>query len=179
MVAGLALQPAFTSGRFEAEAPAALTAGDVIFKMAEQSEGLLDTEDFWPLGCSNPLCDTGTFLVRDRREPSERYHASGFYPATKSITFEEYRAAYNPDSPQGSVIPDILAARGVPVHDGLSVIVMNYMDASTMDLRRLRECSMMVTVPDGRAIPFCSYHLTDGAGRRVYAPWCKEELRSL
>ena len=179
VVAGLALQPAFTSGRFEAEAPVALTAGDVIFKMAEQSEGLLDAEDFWPLGCSNPLCDTGTFLVRDRREPSERYHASGFYPATKSITFEEYRAAYSPDSPQGSVIPDILAARGVPVHDGLSVIVMNYMDASTMDLRRLRECSMMVTVPDGRAIPFCSYHLTDGAGRRVYAPWCKEELRSL
>ena len=40
VVAGLALQPAFTSGRFEAEAPAALTAGDVIFKMAEQSEGL-------------------------------------------------------------------------------------------------------------------------------------------
>ena len=33
----------------------------------------------------------------------------------------------------------------------------------------MRECSMMVTVPDGRAIPFCSYHLTDGAGRRVYA----------
>ena len=29
---------------------------------------------------------------------------------------------------------------------------------------------MMVTVPDGRAIPFCSYHLTDAAGRRVYAP---------
>jgi len=51
------------------------------------------------------------------------------------------------------------------------------MDAYTMDVQRLRECSMMVTVPDGRAIPFCSYHLTDASGRRVYAPWCKEELR--
>lgn len=178
VVAGLALQPAFTSGRFEAERKDALTAGDVIFKMAEQSEGLLDAKDFWPLGCSNPLCDTGTFLVRDRRGPGERYHATGFYPATKSLTFDEYRAAYNADSPQGSVIPDILASRGVPVHDGLSIIVMNYMDANTMDIQRLRECSMMVTVPDGRALPFCSYHLTDGAGRRIYAPWCKEELRS-
>ena len=54
---------------------------------------------------------------------------------------------------------------------------MNYMDAVSMDTQRLRECSMMVTVPDGRAIPFCSYHLTDAAGTRVYPPWGKEELR--
>ena len=146
--------------------------------MAEQSEGLIEARDFWPLGCSNPLCDTGLFLVRDQRGADERYHPWGFYPATKVLTFDEYREAYNPDSPQGSVIPDILASRGVPVADGLSVIVMNYMDANTMDIQRMRECSMMVTVPDGRAIPFCSYHLTDGAGRRVYAPWCKEELRN-
>ena len=178
VVAGLALQPAFTSGRFEADREGALTAGDVIFKMAEQSEGLIEARDFWPLGCSNPLCDTGLFLVRDQRGADERYHPWGFYPATKVLTFDEYREAYNPDSPQGSVIPDILASRGVPVADGLSVIIMNYMDANTMDIQRMRECSMMVTVPDGRAIPFCSYHLTDGAGRRVYAPWCKEELRN-
>ena len=48
---------------------------------------------------------------------------------------------------------------------------------SYTQLQRLRECSMMVTVPDGRAIPFCSYHLTDAAGARVYPPWGKEELR--
>ena len=72
---------------------------------------------------------------------------------------------------------DILAARGVEVESGLSIIIMNYMDAVSMDTQRLRECSMMVTVPDGRAIPFCSYHLTDAAGTRVYPPWGKEELR--
>ncbi|NHM13650.1 radical SAM protein [Xiamenia xianingshaonis] len=177
VVAGLALQPAFTSGRFEADVPQAMTAGDVIFGMAEQSDGLLDVEDFWPLGCSNPLCDTGQFLVRDHCGPDERFHRSGFYPASRVLTFDEYRDAFNPSSPQGSVIPDILSRRGVGVSDGLSIIVMNYMDAYTMDAQRLRECSMMVTVPDGRALPFCSYHLTDAAGRRVYAPWCKEELR--
>lgn len=177
VVAGLALQPAFTSGRFEAEREEALSAGDVIFKMARQSQGLLEAQDFWPLGCSNPLCDTGTFLVKDWRGASELYHASGFFPATRVLSFDEYRKGYSPDSPQGSVLPDILAKKGYPVADGLSIIVMNYMDAHTMDTQRLRECSMMVTVPDGRAIPFCSYHLTDGQGKRVYAPWCKEELR--
>lgn len=177
VVAGLALQPAFTSGRFDAERAMPLSAGDVIFQLAEQSDGLLDPYDIWPLGCSNPLCDTGVFLVHDEAPEGVTPHSSGFYPATRAMTVDEYRAGYSPDSPQGSVFLDILAARGVEVKSGLSVIVMNYMDAVSMDTQRLRECSMMVTVPDGRAIPFCSYHLTDARGRRVYPPWCKEELR--
>ena len=113
------------------------------------------------------------FLVKT----DQATHESGFVPATQLLTPEEYREGYSPDSPQGSVFLDILTKRGVKVNDGLSVIIMNYMDAWSMDVQRLRECSMMVTVPDGRAIPFCSYHLTDADGRRVYPPWCKEELR--
>ncbi len=170
VVAGLALQPAFTSGRFTAKRAMPMSAGDVIFDLAEQSDGLLDVKDIWPLGCSNPLCDTGVFLVKDTNSP----HPSGFYPATQMMTMEEYRQGYSPDSPQGSVFLDILAKKGVRVTDGLSVIIMNYMDAVNMDTQRLRECSMMVTVPDGRAIPFCSYHLTDSSGKRIYPPWCKD-----
>lgn len=172
VVAGLALQPAFTSGRFEADRVIALTMGDVIFMLADQSEGLIEPYDIWPLGCSHPLCDTGTFLIKSE----DATHASGYIPATRDLTPEAYHAGYNPDSPQGSVFLDILAAQGKPVSDGLSIIIMNYMDANTMDLERLRECSMLVAVPDGRSIPFCSYHLTDGAGKRVYPPWCKPEF---
>ncbi|MDO4182844.1 MAG: radical SAM protein [Coriobacteriia bacterium] len=173
VVAGIALQPAFTSGRFDAQRAMPMSSGDVIFELARQSEGLLDPYDIWPLGCSHPLCDQGVFLVKD--ESAE--HPSGFYPATTRMTFGEYAAAYSPDSPQGSVFLDILYKKGVEVKTGLSVIIMNYMDAVSMDTERLRECSMMVTVPSGRALPFCSYHLTDSAGKRVYPPWCKESLR--
>ncbi len=175
VVAGLALQPAFTSGRFDAERAMPMSAGDVIFNLAAQSDGLLGVRDIWPLGCSNPLCDTGVFLVKD--DAAE--HPSGFYPATQRMTMAEYAEGYSPDSPQGSVFLDILDKKGVEVKTGLSVIIMNYMDAVSMDTQRLRECSMMVTVPDGRAIPFCAYHLTDAAGKRVYPPWCKEELRGV
>ena len=90
---------------------------------------------------------------------------------------DEYHEGFSPDSPQGSVFLDILAKKGVYVRDGLSIIVMNYMDAVSMDTQRLRECSMMVTTPSGAAIPFCSYHLTDANGCRLYPPWLKEELR--
>lgn len=177
VVAGLALQPAFTSGRFDAERALPMSSGDVIFQLAEQSGGLLEPRDVWPLGCSNPLCDTGVFFVKGEPPAGVPAHPSGFYPATRAMTMEEYHAGYSPDSPQGSVFLDILDKKGVEVASGLSVVIMNYMDAVSMDTQRLRECSMMVTVPDGRAIPFCSYHLTDSAGRRVYPPWCKEELR--
>lgn len=173
VVAGLALQPAFTSGRFDAKRAMPMSAGDVIFQLAEQSDGLLRPYDIWPLGCSNPLCDTGVFLVKGEAPEGVVAHPSGFFPATQALSLEEYRAGYSPDSPQGSVFADILAKRGVPVRTGLSIIIMNYMDAVSMDVQRLRECSMMVTVPDGRAIPFCSYHLTNSAGERVYSPWCK------
>jgi len=54
---------------------------------------------------------------------------------------------------------------------GLSVIVMNYMDAITLDLKRLKECSMTVTMKDGRLIPFCSYQLTDLYGHRLHPAW--------
>ncbi len=173
IVCGLALQPAFTSGRFEAHRAWQYTAGDVIFDLVDQSDGLIQVDDIWPLGCSHPLCDTGVFLVKDDEEASSHLHPSGFYPATRKMTMEEYAEAYDPDSPQGSVFADILYKKGIDVKTGLSVIVMNYMDAVSMDTERLRECSMMVCVPDGRAIPFCSYHVSDTQGRRVYAPWCK------
>ena len=56
-------------------------------------------------------------------------HPSGFYPATRAMTMEEYHAGYSPDSPQGSVFLDILDKKGVEVASGLSVVIMNYMDA--------------------------------------------------
>ncbi len=174
VVAGIALQPAFTSGRFDVSHFESMSSGDVIFALADQSEGLIDRYDIWPLGTSHPLCDTGVFLLHDEQRAT---HESGFVPATKLMTMDEYQAAFNPDSPQGSVFADILAAKGIPTHDGLSIIVMNYMDAVTMDTQRLRECSMMVTVPSGMSVPFCSYHLTDANGCRVYPMWLREELR--
>lgn len=178
VVAGIALQPAFTSGRFDARQATGMTAGDTIFKLCEQSQGLIDVEDIWPLGTSNPLCDTGVFLVKGDAPADVPEHESGFWPASKFFTVDEYHEGFSPDSPQGSVFLDILARKGVYVADGLSIVIMDYMDAYTMDIQRLRECSMMVTVPSGQAIPFCSYHLTDAKGCRVYPPWMKEELRT-
>jgi uncharacterized radical SAM superfamily Fe-S cluster-containing enzyme len=162
VVAGLALQPAFTSGRFDTRRAVPLTMGDVILMLERQTDGMVRSQDIWPLGCSHPLCDCGTFLV-----PTEH----GYRPVTRDLSRQEYLELYDPMSPQGSVFIDIVAKQGLSPERGLSLIIMNYMDALTMDLERAEECSMFVTLPDGRLIPFCTYQLTDRCGRRVYPPF--------
>lgn len=159
IVAGLALQPAFTSGRFEVGQPRRLSMGDIVFTLAEQCPDLINPYDFYPLGCSHPLCSCGTYLVR---------RPEGFVPVTREISPEKYSEAFNTDSPQGSVFRDILIQQSGADVEGLSLVIMNYMDAGTMDLERLRECSMVVAVPDGRMLPFCSYHLTGCNGQRIH-----------
>ncbi len=165
VVIGVALQPAFTSGRFEPSDYAPYTAGDTIFSLPEQTGGLIQVADIMPLGCSDPLCDTGTFLMPNPDNPST------YIPATRGLSREEYLELFDPTSPQGSVLPDILYKKGVNLFHGVSVIIMNYMDAMSATVERMRECSMTVAMKDGRVIPFCSYQMTNTAGERIYEMW--------
>ncbi|SEA30131.1 hypothetical protein SAMN05660420_01772 [Desulfuromusa kysingii] len=166
VVTGVALQPAFSSGRFDVETPRGLTMGDVIFKLNDQTDGLIGIHDMWPLGCSHPLCSCGTQLIWDRNH---------FVPATKLISRDEYEQSFDPSSPQGSIFADILAKRNETYAAGLSLIIMSYMDANTIDLGRLKECSMVVATDEGRLIPFCAYQLSNRAGERLYQPWIFKE----
>ncbi|MCC6957190.1 MAG: radical SAM protein [Anaerolineales bacterium] len=170
VIAGVALQPAFTSGRFDVEAARRLTMGDVVFMLSEQSGGLIDPYDLWPLGCSHPLCSCATYLVEEAGEVK---------PFTRLITPQEYMREFSADSPQGSVFADIAARRFPELRPGLSVVIMNYMDAMSVDLKRLKECSMTVTMEDGRLIPFCAYQMTDIYGSRLYPVWGRVDQRLL
>ncbi len=159
VVAGVAFQPAFTSGRFEVESNRRLTMGDVIFMLAEQSEGKIKPYDLWPLGCSHPLCSCSTVLVSEQGE---------YQPFTRLITPQEYIQSFDSNSPQGSVFSDIAMKKYPSLNNGLSIVIMNYMDAMTLELNRLKECSMTVAMQDGRQIPFCAYQLSDFFGKRLY-----------
>jgi uncharacterized radical SAM superfamily Fe-S cluster-containing enzyme len=168
VIAGVAYQPAFSSGRFDVTPERSLTMGDVVFMLAAQSGGLLAPYDLWPLGCSHPLCSCATYIVSDH---------GNHVPFTRCITPEEYVQSFEPGSPQGSVFADIAAGRNPRLDHGLSVVVMNYMDAMTVDIKRLRECSMVEVMQDGRMIPFCAYQLSDQQGRRLYPAQGKAGVR--
>ncbi len=162
VVAGVALQPAFTSGRFEPAEVSPINLSDVAFLLEEQSHGIVGAYDFWPLSTSHPTCSSGTLLVPE---------GDTYVPVTRFMTPEEYLAGYNPASPQGSVFFDLLASRGISAEGALSVVIMNYMDVTNFELDRIRECSMTVVMEDGRLVPFCAYQLTDCSGRRLHPTW--------
>ena len=157
VIAGIAYQPAFGSGRFEVPMEERLTMGDVIFKLAEQSAGLIEPYDFWPLGCSHPLCSSSTYLVEQDGK---------IEPLTRRLTRQDYFDTFDPHSPQGSVFLDIALKKYPELDPGLSIVIMNYMDALNLDLKRLRECSMTVIARDGRIVPFCMYQLSNMEGKK-------------
>ncbi len=159
-VSGLALQPAFVSGRFEVEQKKHLSVGDIASIVARQSDGRIDARDFWPVGSSHPLCYGSTYLLKEN---------GSYIPFTKRLKEEDYRRMFNSASPQGAVFMDIVAETSPSgLLPGLPILIMEYMDAWTMDLERARECNLAVTLSDGTSIPFCVYHLTDIHGRRLY-----------
>jgi uncharacterized radical SAM superfamily Fe-S cluster-containing enzyme len=158
VIAGIAYQPAFTSGRFAVIQERRLTMGDVMFLLAEQTGGLLSPYELWPLGCSHPLCSSSTYLIEKDGQ---------IVPFTRFLTPQEYRDNFDYQSPQGSILADIAVRRYPELEPGLSIVIMNYMDAMTIDLQRLRECSMLVADQNGRVYPFCSYQLTNIHGQKL------------
>lgn len=157
VIAGIAYQPAFGSGRFDVSMTKRLTMGDVIFMLSEQSQGRIEPYDFWPLGCSNPLCSSSTYLVEEKGK---------LQSISKKLTPQEYVNSFDPQSPQGSVFADIVIHKYPELEPGLSILIENYIDARNMDLKKLRECSMIVAGKEGGLIPFCGYQLTNIEGKK-------------
>ncbi|WP_459903848.1 radical SAM protein [Desulfosarcina cetonica] len=161
VVCGLALQPAFVSGRFDVKDRHHLSVLDVAHLISRQTRGKIDASDFWPVSSSHPLCYGSTFLSGA---------GDDYEPLTRHISEDAYRQMFDPASPQGAVFKDI-AAKSRPEAEppgGLPILIMEYMDAWTMDLDRASQCNLAVTQLDGRSIPFCIYHLSDSKGRRLY-----------
>ena len=159
VVQGLALQPAFVSGRFDMGARRHLSVGDVARLISEETHGRIRASDFLPVGSSHALCYGSTYLLETD---------DGYLPFTRELNEQEYRHAFDGCSPQGAVFKDIATDRFNSRDRGLAILIMEYMDAWTMDLERAKGCNLAVTIPDGRSIPFCIYHLTNTRGERLY-----------
>jgi hypothetical protein len=176
-VRAVAFQPVTHSGRHLAFDPLErLTNADVMRLICEQIPEWLVMDDFVPVPCCFPSCRSMSYMLID---------GEGVIPFTRLLEIEDYldyvsnRIAPDPavrealermfsSSATPGVERALLAceACGIDLPDALReidrhffmLIVQDFQDAYTLNVRQLMKCRVAEITPDGRLIPFCAYN---------------------
>ncbi len=176
-VRSVAFQPVTHSGRHvEFEPLERLTNADVMKLVAAQVPEWFQLADFVPVPCCFPSCRSMSYAFVD---------GDSVVPFTRLIEIDDYldylsnRVIPDPDVRQAlermfssSATPGaeraLLACEScgidLPAHlDDLEekvfmIIVQDFQDAYTLNVRQLMKCCVAEITPDGRLIPFCAYN---------------------
>jgi uncharacterized radical SAM superfamily Fe-S cluster-containing enzyme len=179
-VTGVFFQPVTHSGRFLASADPLekLTNSDVIDAICAQAPEWFRGDDFVPVPCCSPSCRSATFAL---------YDGDDLVPLPRLVDVEDYldyvtnRAV--PDLAVREALEGLWSAKAAggsePVAErlecvacatamppelrevaarGFMIVVQDFQDPYTLDVKKLRKCCVSEIVPDGRLIPFCAYN---------------------
>ncbi len=188
-IAGIILQPAMSSGRYEHsyQPETRLTLTDTLHLLEEQSEGILRVSDVAALPCSHPDCCALTYGVL-------RADRSGFVPLTRHLDIGRYlelfadrisfaglvgaalKRVWNDMthmrgrqtlSDMASLfaeagVRDLIPLIGKPEEAGkrlFRVVVKPFMDAHTFDWQRAEQCCTKILDENGKSVSFCEYNV--------------------
>jgi len=198
-VTGVFFQPVTHSGRFRVDADPLdkLTNSDVIEAVCEQLPEWFRADDFVPVPCCSPTCRSATFALYDeddliplpRLVDVERYLDYVTNRAVPDLAVREAleglwsAKAAGGSEPVADRLECVACATGMPPElrevaaRGFMVVMQDFQDPYTLDVRKLRKCCVSEIVPDGRMIPFCAYNsvgyreqvraqMSNGAGDR-------------
>jgi uncharacterized radical SAM superfamily Fe-S cluster-containing enzyme len=179
-VTGVFFQPVTHSGRFRVDSDPLdkLTNSDVVAAIAAQLPEWFREDDFVPVPCCSPTCRSATFAL---------YEGDDLVPLPRLVDVEQYldyvtnRAvpdlevrealaglwsakAAGGSGPVAERLECIACATGMPPElrevaaQGFMVVIQDFQDPYTLDVRKLRKCCVSEIAPDGRLIPFCAYN---------------------
>ena len=176
-VNSVAFQPVTHSGRHvEFDPLERLTNADVMKLVAAQVPEWFRLDDFVPVPCCFPSCRSMSyaFVDGDSVIPFTRlleiddyldYVSNRTYPdtAVRAALERMFSASANPGAEQallacedcGIDLPEAL--QGLERHVFV-LVVQDFQDAYTLNVRQLMKCCVAEIVPDGRLIPFCAYN---------------------
>jgi hypothetical protein len=173
-VRGVHFQPVSYFGRYPRppENKDRITLPEVLCAIERQTMGRVNISDFLPSACDHPRCGFhGDFVVLPeglmKLTPKNQTNACCQPDGTehlKSRNFvsRRWRRAATQSTEQycdndGFIYLDAFLDR-VRTH-GFTITAMAFQDAYTLDVERLRRCSLHV-YKDGKTIPFCVRYLT-------------------
>ncbi|MDX1522426.1 MAG: radical SAM protein [Anaerolineae bacterium] len=183
-VFGVNFQPAFHAGRFMDHDPLhRLTNPDLIRLVEAQTEGMFVKDDFIPVPCCFPTCNSVTYAYVD---------GDTVVPLPRVLNVDDY-LDYISNRVMMSIADDIkqaleglwsssaipgsqkaaynfsmsCAACGLPegteddspILDHIFMIMFqDFLDPWTFNQKNLMKCCKEILLPDGKQIPFCAYN---------------------
>jgi hypothetical protein len=161
-----------------------ITLPEVLAAIEIQTAGKVKISDLVPSACDHPRCgfhgdfmvlpdklmqltprvsatsccqDDGEAHLKNRNFVARRWKRTAEQPGTPAVAAQECCTT--------SGFIDIDAFLGRVKSHGFTITAMAFQDAYTLDIERLRRCSLHV-YRDGKTIPFCARYLTaDAMGR--------------
>ncbi len=178
-VNSVVFQPVTHSGRhLEFDPLTRLTNADVIHGIVEQMPEAFRISDFFPVPCCFPTCRSVTYLLVDEDR---------IVPIPRLLNIEEYLDYVTnrvlPDPSIRSALEKLWSASAVPgaettaeqlacatcaidlpqaldslVEKAFMIVIQDFQDPYTLNVKQLMKCCVVEIVPDGRLIPFCAYN---------------------
>jgi len=179
-VRGVTLQPVQHAGRVEAYDARLhrLTVSEVRRRIVAQS-GVFSPEDVVPVPCNpDSLAMAYALKTPGGLQPLTRFldprtlvEGSGNTivferdEGLKQQVFKLFSTNHSPESQAGCLselmccLPQIAVPQGLDYRNVFRVLVVQFMDALSLDIRALKKSCIHFALPDGRLIPFESYNL--------------------
>jgi uncharacterized radical SAM superfamily Fe-S cluster-containing enzyme len=186
-VRAVAFQPVTHAGRHvEFDPLTRLTNSDVIHGIAAQLPDWFRADDFFPVPCCFPTCRSVTYLLTDGdnvvsiprlldvedyldyvsnrvvpdlaiREALEKLWSASAFMGTQATAEHLSRAAQALDCANacGINLPGALATL---TDTAFAIVVQDFQDPYTLNVKQLMKCCVEEITPDGRLIPFCAYN---------------------
>jgi 7,8-dihydro-6-hydroxymethylpterin dimethyltransferase len=181
-VRGVAFQPVTHSGRHPTFDPLdRVTNADVIHGLARQRPAWFKASDFVPVPCCFPTCRSITYCLVDGAavvpvtrllnvedhldyltnrvmpDPDLRRVLEGLWSASAfagSPGTDQRLAAL--DCPACGI--DAPAAVDALAEKAFMIVIQDFLDPYTLNVKQLMKCCVTEITPDGRLIPFCAYN---------------------
>jgi uncharacterized radical SAM superfamily Fe-S cluster-containing enzyme len=181
-VSGINFQPAFHAGRHGGHDPLRrVTIPDVLRGIDEQTQGLFRVDDFVPVPCCFPTCNSVTYAFVE---------GDTVTPLTRVLNVDDYldyitnRAIVDLNAEVKAALEGLWSSSAVPGGDkaasqfalscaacdlsgmdlgGIAghmfmVMLQDFMDPWTFNQKNLMKCCKEFLLPDGHQVPFCAYN---------------------
>jgi 7,8-dihydro-6-hydroxymethylpterin dimethyltransferase len=197
-VRGVTLQPIQAAGRLEAYDPATdrLTLTEVRRRLLEQTT-VFRPEDVIPVPCHPDSLAMGYALKLDGQvvpltgliDPKILIDGARNTilveqdAALRGALFRLFATNHSPESHTASLrdllccLPQVAVPEGLSYENVFRVLIMQFIDAYSFDVRSVKKTCIHIVHPDGRLIPFDTYNLfyRDARERDVLAPLRQEQ----